>query len=416
MATQKIKGYTKFSNSEIPGEDVVLGLRVVSSGRAVVARKVDADAISNVTGLSSRDEGKTAYYFGTGTTWNHMATSASVNGNKVKHANFNFTGDEKTVFVDGVNYPGIYNSNGNTMSFLTSSSTNINTDVEGAELVTVFKNAAFYSKGSNIIFTVPFSVDNFSVAEGAGSLSVGNTVTGMIVFREQLIIFTQDSIKRLVGNTSSDFQLQPITDKIGCINADSVQEYGGDVIYLSPDGIRLLSATDRIGDFGLDVASDTIFRDADEFLRSTSTYSSVILREKGQYRIFAYLSAQNKEVSKGLVATKFLSQGAAGVQWSTTKGLKVYIADSVYVGTSEAIMFANEDGYLYEMETTNGFDGESIETIYESPYMPITDPEVRKTAYKLTLYTDPTGSMNLKFRLCLTLIQGAIQEQYNLKK
>ena len=54
----------------------------------------------------------------------------------------------------------------------------------------------------------------------------------MIVFREQLIIFTQDSIKRLTGNTSSDFQLQPITDKIGCINADSVQEYGGDVIYL----------------------------------------------------------------------------------------------------------------------------------------------------------------------------------------
>ena len=27
------------------------------------------------------------------------------NGGKVKHANFNFTGDEKTVFVDGVNYP-----------------------------------------------------------------------------------------------------------------------------------------------------------------------------------------------------------------------------------------------------------------------------------------------------------------------
>ena len=26
-------------------------------------------------------------------------------------------------------------------------------------------------------------------------------------------------------------------------------------------------------------------------------------------------------------------------------------------------MFAMNDGYLYEMETTNGFDGEPIETI-----------------------------------------------------
>lgn len=471
----KIRGYQKFSTTEIPGTGTVLGLKVISSGRAVVARKIDAAAITaqqatasvngattastsvvldgntgtiaegmNVTGtgisgsvtvstvtdqnniilssaqtladdtvltfqktgLQTADVNKTAYYVGTGTTWIHMATSAQVGGGKVYKASFNFDGNDKTVFVDGLNYPGIYNSSGNTMTFLTASSSKINTDVQGAELVTIFKNTAFYAKGNTLYFTAPFTIDNFSAADGAGSISVGNTVTGLIVFREQLIIFTKDSVQRLVGNTSSDFQLQPISDKIGCLSPDSVQEYGGDVMYLAPDGLRLLSATDRIGDFALDVTSDKIYKDSDVFLRSTTQFCSVILREKAQYRIFAYISSQPSVASEGLVATKFVPQGGSGVEWSTTKGIKAYIADSVYSGTAEAIMFANEDGYLYEMEQTNGFDGENIETIVETPYMAVTDPEIRKTAYKLTLYTDPTGQMDLKFRLLFDFDSG----------
>ena len=402
----KIKGYEKFSATEIPGEGKILGLHVVSSGRAVVARKIDAAADTAYGSIASGDIGKTGYYWGTGTSWNHIATSGDVGGGKVYKATFNFDGHDKTVFVDGTNYPVIFNAAGNTATVLDSSSTNISTDVQGAELVSVFKNSVFYAKGTTVNFTVPFTAHDFTTGNGAGSISVGNTITGMIVFREQLIIFTQDSIKRLVGNSSSDFKLQPITEKIGCISPDSVQEFGGDVIYMSPDGIRLLSATDRIGDFALDVASNKIYADSDDFLSSTTQFASVILREKGQYRIFAYIEAQSTDAAKGLAATKFLAQGADGVQWFTTKGLKVYIADSVYSGTAEAIMFANNDGYLYEMEQTNAFDGDNIQTLVETPYMPITDPEVRKTAYKLTLYTNPTGQMNLKFRLLFNFDSG----------
>jgi hypothetical protein len=370
------------------------------------AQTLTDDATLSFGALSSGDIDKTAYYYGTGTNWIHLATTAQVGGNKARKVTFNFDGDDKTLFVDGLHYPGIYNASGNTMEFLSASSPKINTDVQGADLVTIFKNTAFYAKDSTILFTAPFTVDNFSAADGAGSISVGNTVTGLIVFREQLIIFTQDAVKRLIGNSSSDFSLQPITDKIGCINSDSVQEFGGDVMYLAPDGLRLLSATDRIGDFALDVASDKIYKDSDDFLNSTTEFASVILREKGQYRIFAYLSSQNREIAAGLIATKFIAQGADGIEWSTTKGIKAYICDSVYSDRLEAIMFANEDGYLYEMEQTNGFDGNDVETIMETPYMPITDPEIRKTAYKLTLYTDPQGLMDLKFNLLFNFDSG----------
>ena len=342
--------------------------------------------------FSSSEVDKTIYFYGTGTDWTKIGTSTATNTLKSRHFSFNFTGTEKTLFVDGKGYPGIYESAANTMTFMSSSDS---TDIEGSDNAVIFKNTAFFAKGHNIFFTAPATIDDFNVANGAGSINVANDITGMIVFREQLIIFTTDTIKRLVGNTASDFALEPITDKIGCINSDTIQEFGGDIIYLSPDGVRLLGATDRIGDFALDVASDNIVNDAKEFIAQTDKFCSVLIRNKAQYRIFAYLPTLDKTRSRGLIATKFIAQGGEGVSWSTTRGIKANVADSTYSGSAEVIMFANDDGFCYEMDSGNSFDNEKIEAIYESPYMPITDSQLRKTLYKLTLYAEPTGQMNL---------------------
>ena len=335
---------------------------------------------------------KTLYYHGTGTTWSHIGTSSSTNTLKARYASFNFTQEDKTIFVDSKSFPIIYNSSGNTTVNLTSSNSS---DVQGAENVAVFKNHAFYSKGSKIFFTAPNTVDDFATGNGAGTINIGFDVTGMIGFREQLIIFTTDTIKKLVGSTSSDFKLEPITDKIGCINPDSIQEFGGDIAYLSPDGIRLLSATDRIGDLALDIASDPIYKDANDFISQTDVFCSVLVRGKSQYRLFAYIPSVQAASASGLIATKFIAQGGSGIAWSTTKGLKVNVADSTYSGATETIMFGNDDGFCYRMDSGNSFDGSAIESIYESPFMPITDPQIRKTMYKLTLYANPTGTMNV---------------------
>jgi hypothetical protein len=378
----KINGYEKFSDTLVPGSGVVLGLKVVSSGRAVVARK-------NASNL-------TEYYYSTGTTWTSMATSSATNGGKARHVSFNLDGDDKVVFVDGTNYPVVYNTSGNTATFMTSADSS---DVLGAEHVAFFKNTAFYAKENNVFFTAPFSIDDFSPANGAGSLNVGQQVTGLTVFRDQLIIFTTNTIKRLTGNTAADFQLSPITDRIGCLDGDTIQEVGGDIMYLAPDGIRLLSATDRIGDFGLDVASDKIAKDSNAFLNNYNSFSSVLFREKAQYRIFGYVASEQSAVAKGLIATKFISQGSSGIAWSSTFGIKAFVSDSTYSGDQETIAFANEDGYIYILDTGSSFDGNTIEAIYESPFMPLSDPQVRKSFYKMTLYSQPQGTMSLDINL-----------------
>ena len=57
----KLKGFSKFSDTEVPGTGEILGLKVVSSGRAVVARKLDTAAVTEFQTATSTVNSSTTY-------------------------------------------------------------------------------------------------------------------------------------------------------------------------------------------------------------------------------------------------------------------------------------------------------------------------------------------------------------------
>jgi hypothetical protein len=375
---KKILGYDKYDSTVVPGSGVITGVKVINVGEVLAIRA---------------NGGVSKVYYSTGSGWVLKATAA-LNGAKARFVDYKYTGIAKTLIVDGVNFPAIFEDVTNTIAYMTAPA-----EVQGAQHVAVYKGTAFFSKGSVVYFTAPLSDTDFSSANGGGLINVGYNVTGLIVFRDQLIIFSDNKIQRLTGTTSADFQLSPITDSIGCLDSGTIQEVGGDIMYLAPDGLRLLSATDRIGDFGLQIASSPITKDANTFSNSSTNFASIVLREKAQYRIFAYNASEQDQLAKGLLATKFSDQGADSMAWANLVGFKVYACDSKYTESSETILFANEDGYVYQMEQGASFDGEPIQAIYESPYMPISDPQIRKTFYKLTTYLEPKGNVSLDLNI-----------------
>ena len=203
-------------------------------------------------------------------------------GTKARFERYRIGSTEKIVGVNGVSFPFIYDNT--TFTKLTTVA-----DVEAAEYVAWFKNSLFFAKGDAVFFSAPFSDTDFSAASGGGVINVGGNITGLVVFREQLIIFCEQAIKRLVGNTAADYQLQPITEKIGCVTPDTIREVGGDIMFLGPDGLRLLSATDRIGDFGLASVSKQIQTELTQLISSSTFFASVTIKAKSQYRIFGYI-------------------------------------------------------------------------------------------------------------------------------
>jgi hypothetical protein len=232
-------------------------------------------------------------------------------------------------------------------------------------------------------------------------INIGGDITGLIAFRDQLIIFTVDSIHRLAGNTLGDFQLQPITTSTGCLDPYTVQEVGGDILYLGPDGVRWLSATERNEDFGLERASENIQSEVSRTIVLGPQYTSLPIRAKNQYRLFTYSTSTPKALSRGFLATKYSDQGTTRIEWGEIVGMKVYSAHSRQFDDREIVLFTSEDEYVYKMENTGGFDGGDISYSFKTPWMPITDPRIRKTIYKHSLYLKTTGTFSIDFNLKL---------------
>jgi len=316
------------------------------------------------------------------------------NALKMRTAKYRIATVEKIAGVDGYNYP--FSFDGTTFTELNSIA-----DLEGAEFVAFHKNQLFFAVGSNLIFTAPYSDSDFTTVNGSGIISIGAKITGLIVFRDILVIFTERTINQLIGNTISDFTLQPITRNVGCVSPDTIQEIGGDVIFLGSDGLRLLGLTDRTGDFNLGLVSKPIQTEMTDLISSCSSFSSIVVKQKSQYRIFGFNESVTAASSKGILGTQMAIDNTSNIAWAELSGIRAYVADSYYDNKVETILFANTDGYTYQMESGNSFDGAAIPASFATPYVFMDDPRIRKTMYKLFLYTDPQGSIsvdaNLKF-------------------
>ena len=323
---------------------------------------------------------------------------------KYRFEKYRISTTEKVCGVDSINVPFLYDGT----SFVELH--DAPADVVGAEHVVWFKNQLFFAKGDTLTFTSPYTDSDFTPANGSGVISVGNAITGLIVFREQLIIFSQQKISRLVGNTSSDFVLQPITLNIGCVDTDTIQEVGSDIMFLGPDGLRLLGATDKVGDFSIAVVSKPIQSEMTAFTGSSTSFSSVVIREKSQYRIFGYNGNVTTQNAVGVLGTQTIGDQTGALSWAELRGIKAYVADSDYYGRVETAVFSNTDGYVYEMEQGNSFDGANIIATFSTPFVPMEDPRIRKAFYKLFLYTDPLGSVTTSVNLKLDFDdEGVIQ-------
>ena len=314
---------------------------------------------------------------------------------KLRFDRYNFDGTDKMILVDGSNAPAIYN--GTTFTVLNSAPS----DVVGATHVKNFKNNLFFAKGSAITFTAVYTDTDFTAANGAGTINVGDDITGLSVFRDTLFIFTENAIFKLAGSTIADFRLDPVTRDIGCLAGDSIQEVGTDVMFLAPDGLRLLSATERIGDFNFANISKAIQSEFTDFVSSSTVFSSLVIRSKSQYRILGYAASYTKENSKGVIVTQLAQEGGGGVACAETRGIKAYVADSHLNDGVEYIVFGNDDGYIYQLEQGNSFDGSDIQAAFSTPHLPLADPRVRKTFYKMFLYTDPKGTVTISANLKL---------------
>ena len=373
---KKMLGTSEYNSNIVP--------QVSSSGEIV-----DMVAIFNDVVLAAR--GGTVYSAGSSGSWTSRATSKGTSY-RYDFERFNYNGTEKIIIATG-----------STAAFTLDTSytediinaTGGGTAPTNPKYVSSFKNHMFYAGMSNAISTVhfsgPFTEDDFDT--GGGTIKVDTTIVGLKVFREALFIFGEDRIYKLTGDTSSDFAAVPVTRKIGCIDGKSIQELGGDLIYLAPDGLRTIAGTERIGDIELGTVSKQIQARISDI--GTDNITSTIIRAKSQYRLFYPTTAQTEGTAKGIIAVLKTNPetGTLGFEYSDIRGLKPSCCDSFFIDNTETTIHGGYDGYVYKQESGGSFTREgttyTITGFYRSPDMSLGDPGIRKTMQRaLVNYKD----------------------------
>jgi hypothetical protein len=177
---------------------------------------------------------------------------------------------------------------------------------------------------------------------------------------------------------------------LGCVAPDSVVEFGGDLLFLGPDGIRPISGTDRIGDVELAPVSKEIQDIFDNYYLSEDIVdiSIVVIRKKSQFRFFF-----KNESSLSLIgAIRKSANKQSMFEYSQLIGIEANCVASGYIGQFEHVIHGDNSGKVYRQERGQSFAGEDIFSLYQTPYYYMEDPEIRKNVFNIHTYLRSEGT------------------------
>ena len=232
---------------------------------------------------------------------------------------------------------------------------------------------------------------------GSGSVTISDQIVGIKSFRQDLFIFCENSIHKLqdINGTPS---VVPVAENVGCLSGYSIQEIGGDIVFLAQDGIRTVAGTARIGDVELGTVSKniqpimvTIAQNIDDYI-----IDSVVIREKSQYRLYYSNAALGNTSQKGIIGTL----RPDGFQWSETVGLEVTSVNSNFdTDGVEVYYHGDTNGYVYTHDTGYEFDGSNINAKYQTSDYDYGDLGTLKTMHYVKLSIAPEAAITPTLRV-----------------
>ena len=404
---RRVDGFSEFGDTRPNSDETNLGMAVYADG-VVVCSGTGIFFSQDGTSWLQINRASVSASGDNYSTFTGRSVAARTSQGRCSFALYEGTSDYgELVICDGVNEPFLFQMTGTggltsrtffakeiTVSGTTGPAVGVIHDkhlvVAGASTA---KNTIFYS-GTN-------DIDDFT-STGSGSIVIEDAVVGLASFRSDLIIFCKNSIHKLVNiNNSSTVAVVPITTNVGCVSGGSIQEIGGDLLFLSPDGIRTVAGTARIGDVELGSVSRQIQSLISDIAADSGfIITSAVLRSKSQYRLFYSKNTESPTIARGIIGT-LTSNGFA---WSETLGIQAlgFVSDLDKDGI-EQVYHGDKDGYIYNHLSGNAFRSSGaardIDAVYQTPDFDFGDVGTRKTLKYARVSFSPEGAVEPSFRV-----------------
>ena len=301
------------------------------------------------------------------------------------------------IICDGANKPYFFRMEGtganiNTRTFfsgeitVTSTKFATHSEIHDKHLVV----AGVEDNLSTVFYSKTLDPTDFS-GTGSGSITLSDQIVGIKSFRQELFIFCKNSIFKLQDINGTPVVV-PVAKNIGCLSGYSIQEIGGDLIFLAPDGLRTVAGTARIGDVELGTVSKAIQPLLTQLAENIDKFiiSSAVLREKSQYRLFYTDTTVINAQQKGIIGTLRPN----GFEWSETRGIEV---TSIGAGFNqngvEEYYHGDTDGYVLIHDSGNDFNGSNILARYATPDYDYGDLGTLKTLHYVRVSVSAEGTV-----------------------
>lgn len=229
-------------------------------------------------------------------------------------------------------------------------------------------------RGGSVQNSNPNNPMAWTLAGGADEQLAGGEITGFIEeVNDALLIYKEDSISVLYGQTSPEFNLVTLNREMGGI--PRTMKRIGTTIHLDQRGFTSVAASDVYGNFSPSNLSQLIQPVLNT--RMGDIFGSQISRRMNLYRLFM---KDGSAFSLG-----FHGNDPAGFTMIDYGRPITALWSSQTEGNQERLFFASDNGVVYEQEVGTSFDGEPIEAFALMVFYHSGSPEQVKRYRKAVL-------------------------------
>ena len=221
--------------------------------------------------------------------------------------------------------------------------------------------------GGHLFFSALGDPSDWSAVNGAGAIPVGGEITNLVNGPgNTLLVILEDGqgirvIKSVYTDAAGDFgfTMEELSNKTGAL-PDTAARMLGDIVFTTDRGPTTLQTSERFGDFKESMFAKKTQR---TFLsRKERVTVGVVAREYNQYRLFFddgtslyYTFSGGRLKSAGILRFPHVVKRATEGKMPNNKTEMYFTA-------------ADEDGYVYKLDSGTSFNGAEIETFLVTSY------------------------------------------------
>lgn len=316
---------------------------------------------------NSTDSSAALMFKATASGWTSVTTPALLPSGRYQFTTYNFGDGLKLYGCDGVNKA--FEFDGTTFTQITTGMA-----ADAPQCIAAHKNHLFLAFGNSLQHSGISDPFSWTPVLGASEINVGDTITGLKpqVGNDStgaMAVYSRNTTRVLYGSSSANWQLVMFDPEAGAI-ANTVQHIGQTHV-LDDRGITTLETTQNYGNFSAASISAAV-RPYILGLKPAAI-GSAVSRDKNQYRLFfSNGRALYYTIGKGFMPMEFPHNFTCFFTGEDTDGNEVSFA-------------GGSDGYVYQFDKGDSFDGLSIDAFMVLVFNHIKSPRVLKRYRKAVL-------------------------------